>query len=77
MGEACSNPHAKSKEEDQAIPVVGLDYAYMESNTSDRGMPMLVMNDRETKGVFANVVPEKGLNQHAVKRVCKDRIAGT
>ena len=62
MGSAQSNPHQTSQSEDQAIPVVSMDYGYMESQNEDKGMPMLVMKDRSTKGIYADVVQEKGVN---------------
>ena len=72
MGSANSNPHHKHKDEDQSIPVVSMDYGYMESKNQEKGMPMLVMKDRKTKAIYANIVPEKGLNPYAVKRASKD-----
>ena len=72
MGSAQSNPHRKGEKEEQAIPVVSIDYAYMEDKSEDRGMPILVMKDRKSKSIAANVVPEKGVNQYAIKRLAKD-----
>ena len=72
MGAAQSNHHVKSEHEDQAIPVVSIDYAYMESQSEDKGMPMVITKDRSTKAVYADVVQEKGVNQYAVRRVSKN-----
>ena len=72
MGEACSNPHKQQSPESQAIPTVSVDYAYMEDQSENRGMPIMVMKDRKSKSIMANVAPEKGANVYAVKRLSRN-----
>ena len=36
-------------------------------------MPIVVMRDRKTNMTFSNVVPSKGRNAYAIKRVTQDR----
>ena len=42
------------------------------SKRKEIGMPILVMKDRKSKMVYANVVPEKGRNKYAIKRLAQD-----
>ena len=35
-------------------------------------MPILVVRDRETKSTSAHVVPQKGVQEHAVKSIMRD-----
>ena len=53
------------------MAVVGLDYMWMEEHEEDeeKGMPIIVGRCRRTKWVFAEVVPHKGMDPYAVKRV--------
>ena len=65
-GKAVANPHYKQKEKEQELPTISIDYAYMKSgmdkDMEESGMPIMVVKDRRSKTVFANVVPEKGVN---------------
>ena len=73
-GKAVNPGHYKKKEgEEQRIPVVSIDYMYMtEENQGEMGMPILVFRDRESKWITANVVPAKGENGYAIKRLAQD-----
>ena len=50
--------------------VISIDYAYM--GERDEGMPILVMIDRKSKMRNADVVPEKGANEYAVRRLTQN-----
>ncbi len=78
-GKAKNNQHRKQEKEDERIPTVSVDYMYMNDDREregrkdrdDRelGMPIMVIKDRKTRAVYAHVVPAKGNNQHAVKKL--------
>ena len=56
------------------MPVVSIDYMFMsqkQSESEEKGMPNLVMKDRDTKTVKACTVTSKGVNDYAVRRLVK------
>ena len=42
------------------MPELGLDYAFLRESDSDETVTVLVMKDRDTKTIFADVVEVKG-----------------
>ena len=69
-GRAKSNAHLRNRDkESQKVPTISIDYMYMEEKDkeSQRGMPILIVKDRKSKTIKAEVVPEKGVNEFAVK----------
>ena len=69
-GQSKSDPHKRVEEKESEIPIVGIDYAYMEEQSSeDLGMPLLIVKDRKSGFIMADVVPEKGENDYAIKRL--------
>ena len=63
-GRAKSFPHQKIKNKDADIPIVSIDYAFMNDDKDkrddgDKGMPIIVLKDKETKISRARVVPKK------------------
>ena len=56
------------EEEEEAIPTVSSDYAYMgEEQHEERLLPIVVMRDRRTKMYAASFVPRKGVEPFACK----------
>ena len=67
-------PHKSKREEDEKykhIPVVSMDYMYMNEKGDDDNNPILVMHDGMSEGVWAIMTKRKGDNGYAVKRVRK------
>ena len=84
-GKAKNNPHAKRIDDVDATPTVSIDCMHMgeeegegkahdakEKDIKEIGMLILVMKDHESKMVQASVVPEKGQNSYAIKRLMHD-----
>ena len=86
-GKAKSHPHfSKSEERESDIPVVSLDYAFLGEEEGDADdeteltaeqkdgtvLKVLVMKDRKSKYIIANVVPRKGDHPYVVQRVGED-----
>ncbi len=77
MGKGVNSAHFRAeKEEEQAVSTVSIDYAFMthdDAKESEAGyMPILVMVDRNTGKLNANVVPAKGVNPYAVARTAQN-----
>ncbi len=77
MGKGVNSAHFKSnKEEEQEVSTVSVDYGFMtndDEKDSEAGyMPIVVMVDRNTGKLNANVVPSEGVNPYAVKRVAQN-----
>ena len=72
-GKSKAAAHRKHDMSDQDIPVISVDYMYMEPPKEDKelGMPILVMKDRRTGWIQSSVVPRKGKCAHAIKEVCR------
>ena len=71
-GKARASPHRQRREGiPDEVAVVAIDYMYMKSSEKEEGigMPILVMRDRTTGWIAANVVPRKGKDPYAVKRL--------
>ena len=79
------NPHHRriEKKEKDAIPTVSWDYGYfgdkgeeedddVEEELRKKGMPTLFAVDGNTGYLMANVVPKKGVNGYAVKRISQN-----
>ena len=74
-GKSKSSAHKRQvQEEVNEVPVVSIDYMYMESEESVEalGMPILVSRDRRSKWIGASVVTRKGNCPYAIKRLSED-----
>lgn len=77
MGRGKSNSHKRNSDlsdnRDSRIPVVSVDYMFMTKPKGDEdrdaGMPTIVMVDRDSGHVSADMLPEKGNVPNAVKRL--------
>ncbi len=73
-GKSKAHPHRISDGRISDVPVVSIDYMFMNQSQSakeEKGMPNLVMKDRDTKTVKACTVTSKGVNDYAVRRLVK------
>ena len=73
-GKAKAHPHHRAKRKGE-VPVVSIDYMFMSQKQGvgeEKGMPILVMKDRESGTVMSRLVPEKGATGYAVKRLAQD-----
>ena len=57
--------------------MISIDYAFMNDDKDkkaekDKGMPILVIKNHETKVKFPRVVPRKGQDAYAINRLNKD-----
>ena len=72
-GQGKSDFHKRQVDKNsETVPTVSIDYAYMEEKQDvkeELGMPILVMKDRKSKMIMADVVPEEGRNAYAIKRM--------
>ena len=73
-GKSASRHHKRRSEieSESRMPTVSIDYMFMEDGKAELGMPILVMRDSETRMIQAYVVPQKGVDGYAVKRLSKD-----
>ena len=58
------------------IPIVSIDYGFMnddkdKNEDADKGMPIVITQDKETKIKPARLVPNKGADAYAVDRIKK------
>ena len=58
-GKKPNSPHKRQVEGEHLVPEIGLDYAFLRESESDETMTILVMKDRDTKTVFADVVEKR------------------
>ena len=82
FGKAKSNPHRRTTEIEQDKPVISIDYMYLHEKKEkgqnrdqippEDGMPIVVMHDSHSKGVFAFVAPRKGECEYATRRASHD-----
>jgi len=77
FGKAKNDPHRKHAAQDATVPCISIDYMYMhegrDREPSDQDvLPIIVMKDRMSKGVFAFVVPKKGECEYAALRAAQD-----
>ena len=71
-GKAVSMPHHRiSDDRRNGVPVISIDYAFMGSEDG-ASVTVLIMQDRASRYITANVVQEKGINEYAVKRLGAD-----
>ena len=57
--------------------MISIDYAFMNDDKNkkdddDKGMPILIIRDHETKIKFARVVPNTGMDPYAIHILNKD-----
>ena len=67
-----SRYHQRTKRiRDNDLPVISMDYAYLKGKSidsdKDRGQPILVIKDRKSRYLSAEVVGKKGSDDHASK----------
>ena len=53
-------PHKRQTEGEHLVPEIGLDYAFLRETDSDETLTILVMKDRDSNTIFADVVEAKG-----------------
>ena len=74
-GKSKGKPHKRTEEEPRELPTIALDYTFMHESQNkheEKGMPILVIKDIKqddtgTGMIFAQVVPQKGVQPFAVK----------
>ena len=73
-GKSKASAHRRADKQEGQVPIVSIDYMYMEmkGEETERGMPILVMRDSESKWISSTVVPHKGRRGYAIKRLKKD-----
>ena len=76
-GQAKSFPHKRVISRYHEVPVISIDYAFMSDDKdkrddSEKGMPIIVLVDKEPNIRGARVVPKKGVDTYAVDRIKKD-----
>ena len=59
-GKKPNAPHKRQAEGEHLLPEIGLDYAFLRESDSDETLTVLVMKDRDSKTIFADVVEMKG-----------------
>ena len=73
-GKSKAHPHRVTDNRISGVPIVSIDYMFMSENqkaTEEKGMPNLVLKDRDTKTIKACTVTSKGINDYAVRRIVK------
>ena len=75
--QATSLPHTASKNLESDIPVISIDYAFMNDekdnkDDKDKGMPIEAINYNSSNMKRAGVVPKKGVGPYAVDRTTRD-----
>jgi hypothetical protein len=55
-----NSPHRRVDDHGREIPEFGIDYAFIKEQGQEDSLTVIVMKDRESKAVFANVVELKG-----------------
>ena len=74
-GKCGSAPHVHRTEVPGTIPIISIDYAFMGTGQEDdegNQNPILVMKDDTTRTMSAHMMPRKGPDEHAVKRMQQD-----
>ena len=76
-GRATSSPHLARESKGRELPVINIDYAFMnddrdKKDDQDKRMPIIVIKDDETNIKLARVVPNTGVDPYAVDRIKKD-----
>ena len=83
-GRGTDSAHSRNGGEEGDIPIVSMDYCYLYESANERKerkkeeaegrhreimeMPVLVIKDRKSKQVMAELVPRKGVEKFAVER---------
>ena len=72
-----AGPHRRVDKSNEATPTVSIDYAFLnekqEIDTGENlGMPILAIKDRTSGMIQSRVVPAKGTDKFAIKRLVKD-----
>ena len=76
-GKKPNSPHKRQAEGEHLVPEIGLDYAFLRESDNDETLTVLVMKDRDSKTIFADVVEMKGRGiEGTVENVVKN-IANT
>ena len=82
-GKGISTQHRKEIDrQDEVVPTVSIDYAYTIGDDEARdgemaedyssSMPTIVMKDRKSKTITANVVARKGIDSFAIKKTAQE-----
>ena len=74
MGRGMNAHHRKLKEEElEGVNTVSMDYGFMtteaDGDEEENTMPLLVSIDRHNKVISSHVVPKKGQDAYAIKRM--------
>ena len=77
MGKSVASPHRKIDKSEESIPTVSVDYAFLNDKQEvvkeeNAGMPILAIKDRKSGMIQSRVVPSKGNDKFAIKRLVKD-----
>ena len=77
MGKSVASPHRKIDKSEDTVPTVSIDYAFLNDKQEvikeeNAGMPILAIKDRKTGMMQSRVVPAKGNDKFAIKRLVKD-----
>ena len=77
LGKSVANPHRKIDKTTETVPTISIDYAYLNDKQEveeigNTEMPILAIKDRKTGMIQARVVPTKGTDKFAIKRLKKD-----
>ena len=77
MGKSVANPHRSIDKSEEGIPTVSIDYAFLNEKQEidsgeNSGMPVLALKDRKSGMMQSRVVPAKGTDKFAIKRLVKD-----
>ena len=73
-GKSKAHAHRVNDSRISDVPIVSIDYMFMhkrQKGEEEKGMPHLVMKDRQSKTIKACTVPAKGVNDYAVRRLVK------
>ena len=77
MGQSVAVAHRKGDKSNEGIPTVSIDYAFLNKkqevdSVENVGMPILAIKDRKSGMIQSRVVPAKGIDKFAIKRLKKD-----
>ena len=87
MGKSVAAPHRRVDKSNEGTPTISIDYAFLNekqeiqrrNKSSDEietvetlGMPILAIKDRKSGMIQSRVVPAKGAEKFAIKRLVKD-----
>ena len=73
QGRGVSAPHKKGAADESGLPVISMDYMGMVDKEPDVDEnPTIVLTDRKSKAKMAHVLPRKGVDAYAVRRIVSD-----